>query len=314
MLRFSSSNEFPGYFGTFGPAFAVKFLLDGLPSANAFGIHYVHATRFGNFDVKSANYSNRGLRQETIEGPELGLFPAFIAKFGQASTCPNILGLHPLGTVGPPKSKVQLPFELIFEPTLFEGLEFPRGGFSPEVFVDFKQKIPVNQVLFRLYARQYRDSTETIFVGDIVTRSRFVPSQFGDRQLFFRHPTFENDLEFHPEWRETLNLTKDCQSFYSDLSEMAPRFDPTLDPFDLSAKLTCPFARTASPSVAVTSKPPTRKPTPSPSVKGGKKKSYSKGSIKDSRAKKSKDTKSRDRYADSPKKKVRICLYQDLYT
>ena len=177
-MRFSSTNEFPGPFGTFGPSFAVKFLLDGLPSVNTFGIHFIHATRFGDFDVSGSNYSTHGLLQDTLVGPELGLVPALLAKFGQASTCPNLVGLHPLGTVDTPKQDVKLPFELIFEPTLFEGLEFPQGGFTPQVFVDFKRRIPVNQVLFRLYARKDPSSTDTIYLGDLVTRSRFVPSQF----------------------------------------------------------------------------------------------------------------------------------------
>jgi hypothetical protein len=55
-----------------------------------------------------------------------------------------------------------------------------------------------NMVLYRVYARKHFDSVPTL-VGQIVTRTHFVASRFGDENLFFRH----HDLH-EPRSRENL--------------------------------------------------------------------------------------------------------------
>ena len=53
--------------------------------------------------------------------------------------------------------------------------------------------------LYDVYA-QASPTSALQLIGSVVQKSAFVGSQYGDRNLFFQHSRFEDDLKVYPQW------------------------------------------------------------------------------------------------------------------
>lgn len=84
---------------------------------------------------------------------------------------------------GDPVGSSVTPYQLFFYAP-------PEIHTSPDTKEDFRTllaRIPPGSVLYRVYARPYKEVDEQIYVGYIRTGSNFVASEFGDRILSLRH-------------------------------------------------------------------------------------------------------------------------------
>ena len=94
----------------------------------------------------------------------------------------------------------KFPFQLILDPNTVD-LNFPTTFTDRNHIVDQAPTIPVDTLLWRVYAIDSPIAETTDYIGDIVLRSNFTSSRFGDDVLFFRHQLFDDDLALRPDFR-----------------------------------------------------------------------------------------------------------------
>ncbi|EAR87006.1 peroxidase, putative (macronuclear) [Tetrahymena thermophila SB210] len=200
IIRFSLAKE-PDYthkqsidaHDNFVPGIALKFLIDGQPSANLFAMHGVNGVYSYNFfDLDFNNH---------IPQPE-GLQLKVVAdKFSTGTKIVQFLGLRKFSEHtqdGKPVPNPNFPYMLTFKP-----YQYVKDFFTPDYTEDYKEilkKIPSGTLLFEVYATLSPTQTCKQKIGDIRTTSEITPSYFGDTELFFQHQDFTHDLEVHPEW------------------------------------------------------------------------------------------------------------------
>jgi len=92
------------------------------------------------------------------------------------------------------------PFSLRFEPT--GEIEFP-DDYTGVYFTDQLKLIPDHTHLWKVYGFDAPTELGGVehYIGDLVTTSHMVTSNFGDHDLFFRHQRLEDDLALMPEWQ-----------------------------------------------------------------------------------------------------------------
>ncbi|KAL4497159.1 hypothetical protein ABPG72_019479 [Tetrahymena utriculariae] len=200
IIRFSLAKE-PDYthpgsayaHDNFVPAIALKFLIDGKPSANIFAMHGVNGVYSYNFfDLDFNNH---------IPPPE-GLQVTVVAdKFSQGTKIVQFLGLRTFSEYtqdGKPVSNPNFPYMLTFKP-----YKQIKDLFTSDYTQDYKEilkKIPSGTLLFEVFETLSPTQTCKQKIGDIRTTSEITTSYFGDTELFFQHQDFTHDLEVHPEW------------------------------------------------------------------------------------------------------------------
>jgi hypothetical protein len=171
------------------PGFALKFLVDGRPSVNIFAVHSLDGQTEGNFfkyDMSNFLAPPTG---------KVGLFAVKIFNLGGS----DALKVHAghLARVTPngktvDESSVRAPEQLFFVPNR-EKLVF--SDVLHEVRDDF-ETIPEGTKLFDVYGgKAGAPANERIRIGQIVTKSRFLSSRFGDERLFFKHKRIDSTQE-----------------------------------------------------------------------------------------------------------------------
>ena len=172
----------------------VKFLRDGVDSANFVAMHDVDGQ-------KSLNFFEKEWTAEIPQASNLLLKP-LEARFRTASDYIETMGMSDMATydaAGQKASVPEFPFDIKFKPTL----AFPDT--VADGYTDFREQlatIPIGTTLFEIYATPIavvRGGIESK-IGYIITQSECVPSWFGDNHLYFRHQRFEDDIALKPEW------------------------------------------------------------------------------------------------------------------
>lgn len=171
----------PAASGT-APGIGVKFLVDGQPSANFVAMYSVEGQQSYNF---FANEFSTFIGTP-VSCPKKMLMSAFATATADPTKVDSAF-LAKTNQDGTVVTQPVAPEKLIFVPNR-QQLAFENG--SHEVRDDFKN-IAADTVLYRVYGVRTA-SEERIYIGDIVTTSRFVASQFGDEKLFFRHQRFND--------------------------------------------------------------------------------------------------------------------------
>ncbi|OQV18156.1 hypothetical protein BV898_07745 [Hypsibius exemplaris] len=177
--------------GSFNPSLAVKILLDGRPSVN---FHAIHKPNVG--QGNDLNFFKNPLRTivNGSGGPVTPTAKSFACSLlllpGGVNDRPESPGNMPLyeqaevtAPGGKEVEKVVAPFEITFLPN-------PAMAWNGSETQDYRLKlalIPAESVLYTVLARRTPNATEHELIGQLVTRSRFVASQYGDEKLAFRH-------------------------------------------------------------------------------------------------------------------------------
>jgi len=176
------------------PGMGLKFLRDGMDSANLVAMFSVNGQESWNFFKN--NFSNH--IPEIDSSQVVGA-----AKFASATRQIRQVGLSDWGRFGEDgglTSNPVFPFRLRFEPT--GDIQFSDAYKQP--FTEDLKTIPQGTTLYRVFAMDKPSELggEERNIGDLVLVSDMVTSNWADKRLFFRHQDMEEDLELRPHWRE----------------------------------------------------------------------------------------------------------------
>lgn len=114
----------------------------------------------------------------------------------------------------------KFPFQLFFEPN-----PTVRSMFTSSFSKDYRtqvQSIAAGTTLYHVTAKS-GPTASRVHIGDIVLTNKFTDSYFGDKYLFFRHQTIDEDWMLKPEWKgQKLTSSQGCPfakttSFFGNL-------------------------------------------------------------------------------------------------
>lgn len=168
------------------PGLGMKWLIDEQPSVNFVAMYSLDGQESFNFFEN--NFSN------FIEPPTNALLTPLVNAFKTVSIDPTKVDVSFMAEVTQAGEEVtaeniDAPFQLIMVPNRDE-LIFAQGAHE---FRDDLHTIAAGTVLYTVWGIR-KDETESIYIGDVVTKSRFIASQAGDYRLFFRHQRIDDRL------------------------------------------------------------------------------------------------------------------------
>jgi len=164
------------------PGIGVKFLVDGRPSLNFVAMYSLDGQPSYNFFANEfSTFIN-----PTTSGP-LKILAAAFSTATQDPTKVDVAYMAKVNQDGSTVSAPVAPEKLILVPNRSQ-LEFDAA--SHEVRDDLGT-IASGTTLYSVYGVMAGGGGR-IYIGRIVSSSRFIASQFGDQKLFFRHQRFNN--------------------------------------------------------------------------------------------------------------------------
>ena len=176
------------------PGMGVKFLRDGVDSANFVAMYGVDGQN-------SLNFFEHDWSNHIPDLEDKSLIPLAL-RFKTQSKYIQTVGLSDMAEItqdGTFESDVVFPWKLRFEPT--GAFEFPADTYDIN-FETYLQSIPAGSKLFNVYAWDQPEElggTESL-IAEFITASTMVTSNYGDEYLYFRHQLMDDDLKLRPEW------------------------------------------------------------------------------------------------------------------
>merc|ERR1719348_2942876 len=179
------------------PGMGLKFLRDGMDSANLVAMYSVNGQESWNFFAN--DFTNH-------VGPGgLDLVPLQV-KFSEATNYVQYSALSNWGQYGEDGIEVTdsmlFPYMLRFKPS--GEINFPDEYVND--WLDDLKSIPQGTTLYQVWAfdnPEELDGVET-HIADLVLTSEMTTSVWGDKHLFFRHQDMAEDVALYPEWDDYL--------------------------------------------------------------------------------------------------------------
>lgn len=165
------------------PGLAIKLLIDNVPSVNFMAMASLEGqTSFNLFEQNFSNY---------VELPQDKIIRLLAKAFGTVSKDPTKVDVSNI-------FRIMSNGETVHDPKIANKIELAPNKSQFKFLPDFHEiredllEIPVGSILYDVYACE--DSTSNkILLGSIVTKDKFICSEFGDSQLFFRHQRFDQN-------------------------------------------------------------------------------------------------------------------------
>jgi len=179
------------------PGMGLKFLRDGMDSANLVAMYSVNGQDSWNFFLNDFTTH--------IAPAGLDLVPLAL-KFSEATDYVQYVGLSDMaafGEDGTPAETTLMPFMLRFKPS--GEVSFP-DEYVNDWIADL-MSVPVGTTLYNIWALDKPvelGGVET-HIGDLVLTSVMSSSVWGDKHLFFRHQDMHEDVDMFPEWEDYLD-------------------------------------------------------------------------------------------------------------
>jgi len=196
---YSTKDKSPkGGASNFTPGMGMKFLRDGVESANLVAMEAVYGQE--SWNVFKKNWSNHFEAQPTSDFA----LKALMLKFRYTQANASYVGLKNLSQYtekGVSEPNRRYPFKLTFKPTSAV-TSFPDN--YVEDFRETLKTIPKNTTIFDVYAIDEPGCNEQR-IGSIKITSSFTTSMFGDVNLFFRHGWASDDFKDYPKWEQHLD-------------------------------------------------------------------------------------------------------------
>jgi len=194
------------------PGMGLKFLRDGVDSANLVAMYSVDGQESWNFFKN--DFSNH------IPDISFGKKATLGVKFATATRNIRQVGISDWGKYGENGAETQnpsFPYRLRFHPT--GDISFPDTYVRPNT--EDLVTIPSGSVLYQVFAL---DAPEKLGGGekriaDLVLTSEVVTSKWGDQHLFIRHQDMAEDLRLRPEWNK---YTPQMSIFLKDPNRPSP--------------------------------------------------------------------------------------------
>jgi hypothetical protein len=91
------------------------------------------------------------------------------------------------------------PYSIRYQPN--PALSYHDPEYTMTVF-DRMRAIPTGTVLYEVWARNKPSTLGGVErkIAEIVTKSEFTPSMWGDTRMYFRHTRHDDDFRYRPEW------------------------------------------------------------------------------------------------------------------
>jgi len=191
LMRMGSAN--PASTDGIFPGVAVKFLRSG--------------THSGNSNMLRATGASDGAKQFFEVGVSNHVPPpqalALLQKFNQASGCQSMTGLSDMCSYEQDGTFVRAPkFPYEWRLDAVDPMQFSFDYSARDLDAEMLRaltSIPKGTHLYNVVAKE-SPTAQWKTLGQVVTRSVSVTSQFGDTQMSFRHQRMEEDFSWHPEW------------------------------------------------------------------------------------------------------------------
>jgi len=179
------------------PGLGLKFLRDGIDSANLVAMYSVNGQESWNFFKNDFT---------THIGPGgLDLLPLQV-KFSEATNYVQYSALSNWGQYGEDGVEVTdsmlFPYMLRFKPS--GEINFP-DEYVNDWLEDLKS-IPQGTTLYQVWAFDKPEELDgvEVHIADLVLTSEMTTSVWGDKHLFFRHQDMAEDVALYPEWDDYL--------------------------------------------------------------------------------------------------------------
>ena len=212
LLRFASASEPKEGAGNnavdsgFVPGIGMKFLRDGVESANVVFLHKLTAADSWNFF--------KHMQSNHLSANNLGTAETVLkAKFETSgSSWVNMVGLSHLATydqkgAAVDSSKLSFPFQLVIVPTDTMATRFPDEYDKP--LIEQLREIEIGTILYEVHAKADYDAPLTK-IGSLKLTSKIESSVYADQKLFLKHQTMEEDFALKPEWGARCPTNDDC--------------------------------------------------------------------------------------------------------
>ncbi|CDW91794.1 UNKNOWN [Stylonychia lemnae] len=180
--------------GNFAPGFGLKFLRDGIVSADMVALSITQES----WNFFKNDFSNH-----------VGVAPGIVGtKFRTVTQYINHIGISDMARYNEKgqdqSAQLKFPFQLLFSAPNELKSRFP-DNFEKD-FTDQLITIPQGSTLFNVYALA-DPKAEKVLIGHLELNSEITRSMFGDTMLFFEHQNGAQDIDIKPEWKSAFNLT-----------------------------------------------------------------------------------------------------------
>jgi|ERR1719318_202237 len=194
VVRFSLAKEPSTSSNNTAPGLGLKFLRNGMDSANLVAMYSVNGQESWNFFKN--NFTNH---IPPVEGAAL----AIPIKFSQATNNVQQVGLSDFsqsGEDGVLVADAKFPFRLRFKPTG----EFSFSDSYVRPHTEDLVSIPRGSKLYEVWALDQPAEMGGVekHIAELVLVSDMVTSFWGDASLFFRHQDMAEDVALKPEWKK----------------------------------------------------------------------------------------------------------------
>eukprot|EP00092_Neocalanus_flemingeri_P039229 GFUD01042706.1.p1 GENE.GFUD01042706.1~~GFUD01042706.1.p1 ORF type:complete len:321 (+),score=78.75 GFUD01042706.1:47-1009(+) len=194
IVRLSLAKEPDTDYLTTVPGMGLKFLRDGMDSANLVAMYSLAGQESWNFFRN--DFSNHIGSASASNLPIAIKFARYVMHIQQ-------VGLSDWSThdqTGTPVVAPVFPYRLRFHPT--GDIEFSDTYTRPHT--EDLVTIQKGSTLYEIYAldKPVEMGGKENHIANLVTVSKMVTSRWGDKHLFFRHQDMLEDLKIRPEWKE----------------------------------------------------------------------------------------------------------------
>lgn len=171
----------------------LKFLRDGVDSANLVSMYSVNGNPKGDHDFFSQIFSNH-IGPGTTTATE-----ALSKKFSSATEFITSIGLSDFARYGADGKEVSnpiFPFAINFKPN--KAIANNKNSY----FIDQLKGVPADSLVYEVWAFDKPEilNGSYIHIGDLVIDGSFTTSKFGDKEFFIRHQKADDDIKLMPGW------------------------------------------------------------------------------------------------------------------
>lgn len=176
----------------FVPGLAVKFFVDGEPSKNVTVMQRLEG-QGSNTNYFHGTFTNI-LPDPSSTATKVGTWAFEVFVEDAIRLLVDHVASVSSGGIKPQQARA--PYQLLFAPAIGRSTDENSADFRLEL-----AKIPAGSVLYEIYARDSQAERSEVFkLGQLITESEFVASQYQDEVLYFQHSGTELKTGFFSRW------------------------------------------------------------------------------------------------------------------
>lgn len=199
------------------PGFGLKFLRDGMDSANLVAMYSVDGQESWNY------FANDFSNHIPAASPALQVLNNKFATYTRYTQTVGLSDFAGHTEAGSEVSNAVFPWSLRFHPTGQFG-----GSATYDKSVDWKTQltdVPAGSTIYQVYGwdKPQEMGGKEYLIGNLVTKSEVTTTKWGDEELFFRHQDMKADLAIKPEWTQYTPYTGDAATMFGAVSTVGEK-------------------------------------------------------------------------------------------